>query len=126
MALREQTWEALFANFELPKDTDQPIKEREFNDPQGKTIKAIFYLYSLETFLYRRLNWAARSKAAECVDNLGCFAAILSKALAACNKYRAGQEERAMSREFVVYRGLSLADKDLAEYEQMRDRVINL
>lgn len=45
----------------FPKGIDEPIREEEFKNPFSKTVKAIFYLYSLESYLYGRLNWAARS-----------------------------------------------------------------
>jgi len=73
---------------DLPDDTENPIPEKEFKDPKSKTIKAIFYLYSLDSYLYGRLNWAARSKEKSCVKNLGAFAAILSKALMFANRFR--------------------------------------
>lgn len=60
--MKEQTWEARFAGMDFPDNILDPIHENEFKDPYGKTNKAIFLLYSLESFLYRRLNWSARTK----------------------------------------------------------------
>lgn len=117
MAVKQQTWEAMFATMDLPNNITDPINEKDFKDPYSKTIKAIFFLYSLECFLYRKLNWAARSKASSCIDNLGCFAAVLSKALASANKFREEQIDRSQTREFIVYRGLSLDKWSLNKYD---------
>ena len=75
-------------HIDFPEDVGQPIKDNEFHDPKSKTVLAIFYLYSLESFLYGRLNWAARSREIACVKNLGPFAAILSRALSEVSKFR--------------------------------------
>lgn len=126
MAVALQAWAARFAGMDLPDDIDKPITENEFKDPFGKTNKAIFYLYSLESYLYRRLNWAARTKQKECIPNLGCFAAILSRSLAIANKYREDQISRNLTRQFLVFRGLSLDEYELNLYRKMQGKVVNL
>lgn len=88
MSYQQQGWEACFAELGLLNDLDTPIQDHEFKDPFGRTNKAIYKLYSRESFLYRRLNWAARNKEKKCVKNLGCFAAILSESLSIANKFR--------------------------------------
>lgn len=40
----------------LPEDLDRRIEENDFKDPKSLTVKSIFKLYSLETFLYWKLN----------------------------------------------------------------------
>ena len=111
---------ARFESIDLPGDIDKPIKENDFKEPYGKTNKAVFFLYSLESFLYKRLNWAARTKQESCIANLGCFAAILSRSLAIANKYPEDQITRNLTREFYVYRGLSLDETELNHYRRMR------
>lgn len=86
--MKMQVWEEIFKHLEFPGNTAEAIPEEEFKDPYSKTVKAIFYLYSLESYLYGRLNWAARTRQVACVKNMGCFAVVLSKALAEATLHR--------------------------------------
>lgn len=89
--MKVQVWEEIFKHMEFPPNRDETIPDEEFKDPYSRTVKAIFYLYSLESYLYGRLNWAARTKQQACVPNMGCFAAVLSKALAEATMHREDQ-----------------------------------
>jgi len=101
----------------FPDNIHEPIPDEEFKDPLSRTVKAVFYLYSEESYLYGRLNWAARSKQEQCVKNLGCFAAVLSKALALANRFREYQINKEITQTFTVYRGLSLSQEQLDFYQ---------
>lgn len=88
LANKIQIWNDIFNNLNIPeKDNDQPISERQFKNPYSYTVISTFYLYSLDEYLYRRLNWAARTKQAKCVKNMGCFATVLSQCLIHANTY---------------------------------------
>lgn len=108
----------------FPDDINEPISDSEFRNPFSRTVKAIFYLYSLESYLYGRLNWAARSKNEGCIKNMGCFAAILSMALGYATRYREDQIDRSITQSYTVYRGLSLSPEELAIYKE--GDIINL
>lgn len=101
----------------MPEEVDLPIPDREFKNPKSKTIKSIFYLYSLDSFLYGRLNWAARSRKASCIKTLGCMAAILSKALSEAGRFREDHLEH-LDKKIVVYRGLGLTNNQIMAYKE--------
>ena len=101
----------------LPEDLDRRIEDNDFKDPKSLTNKSIFKLYSLETFLYWKLNQCARGQKEEGIDNMGCFACVLSKALEIANRYRQDQISSVITKQFVVYRGLSLTPDDIKAYK---------
>lgn len=75
-------WDGIFDDFdEVEKypQPDQPIQEKDFKNPYGYTVRNTLYLYSLDTYLYRCLNWACRSQ--NYIERLGCFAVVLSRVL---------------------------------------------
>ena len=88
IAIKGQTWDVRFNVMALPEDQDRPLEDNDFKDPRSKTNKSIFKLYSLETFLYWKLNQCARGRKEEGIENMGCFACVLSKALEIANRYR--------------------------------------
>jgi hypothetical protein len=49
------------------------------NDPEHQDVKAILFLYSLESFLYPRLNRISIEKDKSSIDTLGPFAVALTK-----------------------------------------------
>lgn len=75
------------------------------------------YLYSLDSYLYRNLNWHARTKTYN--ERMGCFAVILSDVLKQATRYR---EEHITNR--TVFRGLTLTPDDIRQYKT--NNVINL
>jgi len=62
MSFKTNFWTDCFDSMIFPKAIDQPILEEDFRNPYSNTVKNIFFIYSLESFLYSRLNWAARDK----------------------------------------------------------------
>lgn len=56
-------WRKLFAHMNMDEDKmELPITDEEFKNPYCPTVKSIFFLYSLESFIYKQLNYAARTK----------------------------------------------------------------
>ena len=48
-------------------------------DPEGSSTKAAMYMYSMESFLYKRINKVLREKIEESVITLGPYAALISR-----------------------------------------------
>lgn len=124
MAQKEQGWEVRFEYLQMP-DSDEPLEDNDFKDPYGMTNKAIFKLYSLQTFLYWKLNRCARNKTPNM--NLACFAALLSRSLDIANRYRKEQIQQKYTRTYTVYRGLTLSPAELQVFEKLavNDDLIN-
>lgn len=58
--MKLDSWETRFNIMKFPEDELKPIEDNDFKDPYSRTNKCIFKLYSLETFLYWKLNKCAR------------------------------------------------------------------
>lgn len=85
------------------------------DDPEHNDVKAIVYLYSMESFLYRRINQISRDKDATVVNNLGPYAVALTRII----KYAEKNKENKLNKEgeeFTVYRGLSLPNTLIDEW----------
>ena len=48
-------------------------------DPEHRDVKLILTMYSLESFLFRRLNESSREQDTLAIDTLGPFAVSLTK-----------------------------------------------
>ena len=58
-----------------------PLTKLDLYDPESVTVKSLFYIYSMESFIYRVMNSAARDYNQAKVDTMGPFACALSRAL---------------------------------------------
>lgn len=59
-------------------DIDQAPKLR---DPEHKDVKLILTMYSLESFLFKRLNESCRRQETQTIENLGPFAVALTRVI---------------------------------------------
>jgi hypothetical protein len=53
-------WQTIFRISQLGYDIDKPLSVKVLSDPNHKVVKHILYIYSMESFLFRELNKAAR------------------------------------------------------------------
>ena len=60
-------------------------------DPEHKDVKAIIFMYSLDSFLFGRLNQISRDKDPSAVQTLGPFAVALTKII---NKVQRNRNDR--------------------------------
>ena len=51
------------------------------DDPEHKDVKAIMFMYSLDCFLFARLNKISREKDSSAIETLGAFAVALTKVI---------------------------------------------
>ena len=69
-------WKKLF---ELPKDLQmtKPLTPKILSNPKNKFVKTLVYIYSMETFVFKEMNKASRSKDVTKIEFYGAFAAAL-------------------------------------------------
>lgn len=79
------------------------------DDPQHKHVKAILFMYSLESFLFKRINQSSRDQDLDAIETLGPYAVALSKVINQVESKRKSIEGK-----FVCYSGLALS-RDLIE-----------
>ena len=83
---------------------DDLTKVPNTEDPNSQDVKAIMFLYSMETFLYPRLNKISRDKDTSSILTLGPFAVALTKVI---DKGQSTRNDK-IEGEFICYRGLAL------------------
>ena len=77
----------------------------DIKDPEGPDTKAAIYMYSMESFLYKRLNIVVRNKLEHSVKTLGPYSALMSRVI---KKKSNERNKNKIEGEFVIFRGLSL------------------
>lgn len=82
------------------------------NDFEGPDVKAAMYMYSMESFLYKRINRVAIDKNYQSVKSLGPFSVLISKIIEKSRK-----TEHSIQGPFMVYRGLSLNPTTILEWQ---------
>ena len=76
------------------------------SDPEHVHVKTILFIYSLESFLFKKLNLASRQKDSSVIATLGPFAVAISKIIDQVQKNRVDK----IVGEFICYRGFSLPE----------------
>ena len=78
-------WYYTFRALGLPKDDSEedlrPLTKLDLYDPESVTVKSIFFLYTMDSFIHNVLNCAAKDFDQGKVDTMGPLACALSKAL---------------------------------------------
>ena len=85
-------------------------------DPEHPHVKAILYIYSLESFLFDRLNQSQRDQDSSVVQTLGPFAVALTRIILRVEQNRADKE----TNPFICYRGLSLPKQKIEEWKHQK------
>ena len=86
----------------------KPLTPKILSDPTHNFVKTLVYIYTMETFLYKELNKASRTKDLDKIKFYGPFASALSFAIHCGNK-----QQSSLQREFSVYRGLPISTEEL-------------
>ena len=71
-------WHFIFDSLQLDRNSQQQLTDEELTDPNGVVCKAILFLYSMETFIYRNVNAGTRNQDHSKISSLGPFAFALS------------------------------------------------
>lgn len=70
----ELIWNTLFNVLDINLD-----KVPRTSDPYHKDVKTCLFIYSMESFLYKRINQISRDKDISAIQTLGPFAVILGR-----------------------------------------------
>ena len=87
-------------------------KVPRLSNPRHKDVKAILFIYSMETFLYSRLNQIQRTKDTSSILTLGPFAVALTRIIDKAER----NKPNLINGEFVCYRGISLTEQMLDDW----------
>ena len=86
------------------------------SDPEHPDVKAILFMYSLDSFLFDRLNQSSRDQDSSVVETLGPFAVALTKII---NRVERNRKDK-FTDPFVCYRGISLPIIKIRQWEQQK------
>ena len=71
------TWKRIF-KLHIVADFSAPLTRKILEDPCLKIVENLFYIYSMETFVYSLLNVSSRNKEASKIDTLGPLSLALA------------------------------------------------
>ena len=66
-------------------------------------VKTAMYMYSMESFLYKRINKVSVDRYTPSIKNLGPFSVLISRLIE-----KSHRKKQSLNDSFMVYRGLSL------------------
>lgn len=95
----ELIWVTLFRVLDIDLD-----KVPETRNPKHKDVKTCLLVYSMESFLYKRINQISRDKDITAIESLGPFAVVLGRII----QYAQRNREDNIVGPFDVYRGIAL------------------
>ena len=78
----------LFELAHLNDDMDTTLTPKVLSDPNHKAVRHIIYIYSMESFIYAKLNRVCREKDKSQIKFYGAFAAALSFIIHSANHNR--------------------------------------
>ena len=79
-------------------------KKPECNDIEHPHVKTILFMYSLESFLFKKINLSSRERDLSVIKNLGPYAVALTRTINNVQKNR----QDSLEGKFVCYRGIAL------------------
>lgn len=74
------------------------------SDPDHCDVKASLFMYSMESFLFRRINQISRDKDTSAILTLGPYSVVLSRIISEAQRKRKNK----ITGPFKVYRGIAL------------------
>ena len=102
-------WKTLFSLAKLNDvEFSKPLTPKILSDPDHPCVKALIYIYSMESFVFSELNRASRMKDVTKIKFYGAFASALGFIIH-CGNFKKTDLEK----EFTVYRGLTLTREEL-------------
>ena len=106
------SWNMLF-DLAGSGNLDQPLTQAILSDPNHTITKHILYIYSMESFIYEKLNQASRHKDKSQIQYYGAFAAALSYVIYSANQNRSNNQLTGVT---MLYRGLKLTQEQVDSY----------
>ena len=86
------------------------------DDPEHAHVKAVLILYSLESFLFKRLNECSREQDSSVLKTLGPYAVALTYVI---NNIQQERNDKIVGR-FFCYSGLSLSHEIIDKWKKKR------
>lgn len=86
------------------------------SDPDHKDVKTCLFIYSMESFLYKRINQISREKDISSIETLGPFAVVLGRIIEQAQRNRIDK----INGPFEVYRGIALPRHTLESWKQLK------
>jgi len=83
-----------------------PLTPKILTNPNHLIVKRIVYVYSMESFIYREMNWACREQDHTKIKFYGPLASVLSFILQTANR-------KNRSRDITTFRGVMLSEEDI-------------
>jgi hypothetical protein len=103
--------------FKLAGIKDEDYKKVPIqNDPEHAHVKAILFVYSLESFLFEIINKSSREKDTTVIKTLGPFAVAISNIIENLETKRLDK----MEGPFICYRGLSLNYETIEKWKSKK------
>ena len=102
-------------------DKDQPLTTEILEDPAHPVTLLMLTIYSLETFVYKSLNWASRLGDLNKVESLGPYAQVMDKIVEFAIKGRRDELDDSKFCKLDLFRGTCLTDTQIKQYEDHVD-----
>ena len=84
-------------------------------DPESNDVKVILVIYSLESFLFRRLNQCCRDQDTAVLNTLGPFAVALTKII---NRVQANRTFDKIVGPVTCYSGIAMPRETIEEWKK--------
>lgn len=86
----------------------------QLTDPEHNDVKLVLMMYSLESFLFKRLNQSSRDKDIEAIKTLGPFSVALTRII---NNVQSNRKDR-MEGPFTCYSGLAISKTMIEQWKK--------
>jgi hypothetical protein len=86
----------------------------QLTDPESIDVKLILTMYSLESFLFRRLNKCSRDKNTDVINTLGAFAVAITRVI---NNVQSNRLDR-IKGPFMCHSGLAIQKKTIEKWKK--------
>lgn len=97
----------------------KPLTPKILSDPNHEFVKTLVYIYSMESFVFKEMNKASRSKDPLMIKMYGPFASALGFII------HCGNFKKEKGQDIIVYRGLKITRENLSK-EYIVGNKINL
>lgn len=108
----ELIWYSFLSASGIKDLTETPVT----SDPEHPHVKAILFLYSLDSFLFYRINQISRDKDTSAIESLGPYATVLSQVI---NRIQAKRYDKIVGK-FICYSGLALSPKTIESWKSQK------
>lgn len=98
-------------------DKDQPLTLKILRDPRHPVTQLMLTIYSLETFVYKSLNWASKLGDLNKVQSLGPYAQVMDRIVWLAIGGRSDELDYDKFRDLDLFRGTCLSESQIKEYE---------